>query len=125
MTLSDGLGVHSLDHIALVVPDLAKACDFYAAFGLEVRAERKFMGIHTVGSAQRWGMLIEGRTKRLHHLSFGVFDADFRRFKQHLEKQGVRLLAPPPGIDGDGLWFYDPDGTLIELKAAQKTSPQR
>jgi catechol 2,3-dioxygenase-like lactoylglutathione lyase family enzyme len=125
MTRSDELGVHSLDHVALAVPDLAKACDFYAAFGLDVRADGKFMGIHTVGSAQRWAVLFEGCTKRLHYLSFGVFDADFQRFKQHLDKQGVQLLAPPPGFDSDGLWFHDPDGTLIELTAAQKTSPQQ
>jgi len=123
MTRSDALGVHSLDHIALVVPDLAKASDFYSAFGLDVHAERQFMGIHTFGSAQRWGILVEGRTKRLHHLSFGIFEADFPRFKKHLDKQGVQILAPPPTIASDGLWFRDPDGTLVELKVAQKTSP--
>ena len=31
------LGVHSLDHFALTVPDLEVARDFYSAFGLDVR----------------------------------------------------------------------------------------
>jgi catechol 2,3-dioxygenase-like lactoylglutathione lyase family enzyme len=119
------LGVHSLDHFSLVVPDLGKACDFYSAFGLEVRAAGQFMGIHTAGCTQRWGVLTEGRTKRLRHLSFGVFEADFQRFKQHLESRGVQILGPPPGIDSAGLWFHDPDGTLIELQIAQKSSPQQ
>jgi catechol 2,3-dioxygenase-like lactoylglutathione lyase family enzyme len=115
--------VHSLDHFALTVPDLRTASDFYTAFGLDVLPHGNDMALHTKGDPQKWGFLIEGPTKRLHHLSFGVFDDEFERFKEHLLKRGVSLLKEPPKFESSGLWFADPDGTLIELRAAQKSSP--
>jgi catechol 2,3-dioxygenase-like lactoylglutathione lyase family enzyme len=122
------LGVHSLDRFALTVPNLDAARDFYSAFGLDVRRHGNALGLHTAAPAsrsQQWAILLEGPTKRLHHLSFGVFDDDLPRFKQHLQKRHVRLLDPPPGIESTGLWFKDPDGTPIELRAAPKTSPDQ
>src|SRR5258705_435223 len=117
------LGVHSLDHFSLSIPDIEKARSFYDAFGLDLRPDGNAMGIHTFGHSQRWGLLVEGATKRLHHLSFAAFEDDLERFKRHIEELGVRLLDPPPGIPTNGLWFHDHDGTLIELRVAQKTSP--
>jgi catechol 2,3-dioxygenase-like lactoylglutathione lyase family enzyme len=122
---SAALGVHSLDHFALTVPDLDTGRKFYSAFGLEVRSQGNVMGIHASGQSQQWGILIEGSTKRLHHLSFGVFEDDLERFKQRLERRKVQLLDSPPQIDGPGLWFRDPDGTLVNLRAAPKTSPDQ
>jgi catechol 2,3-dioxygenase-like lactoylglutathione lyase family enzyme len=117
------LGVHSLDHFALSVPDLSAAHDFYSAFGLDVRAHGNDLVIHTFAQTQRWGLLTQGRDKRLRHLSFGVFDEDFARFKLHIEKQGIRLLDAPRGVESDGVWINDPDGILIEVKVAPKSSP--
>jgi len=117
------LGVHSLDHFALTVPDLEEACRFYAAFGLSVRAEGDSAGIYTRGSSHRWGQLAEGRKKRLHHLSFGVFERDLERFRALTERLGVSRLDPPPGVESAGIWIRDPDGTLIELTVAEKSSP--
>jgi catechol 2,3-dioxygenase-like lactoylglutathione lyase family enzyme len=117
------LGVHSLDHFGLVVPDINEAGCFYSAFGLDVRNEDKHMALYTNNNTQRWGQLIEGESKHLHHLSFGVFEDDLERFKQHIERRRGRLLDPPSGIESNGLWFHDPDGTLIELKVALKSSP--
>jgi catechol 2,3-dioxygenase-like lactoylglutathione lyase family enzyme len=122
---SGALGVHSLDHFALAVPDLETARAFYSAFGLDVLAHRNGMAIHTAGHPRECGVLLEGPTKRLHHLSLGVFADDFERFRQHIEKRGVRLLDPPRGIETPGLWFRDPDGTLLQLCAAPKTSPDQ
>lgn len=119
------LGVHSLDHFALSVPDLGKARDFYDAFGLDLRPDGNVMGIHTYDHSQRWGLLVEGSSKHLHHLSFGVFEDDIESFKRHIEKLGIRLLDPPAGIPSNGLWFRDHDGTLIELRVAQKCAPDR
>ena len=36
-----GLGVHSLDHFVLAVPDLAPAQRFYSDFGLDVDGRRR------------------------------------------------------------------------------------
>jgi len=123
---SAALGVHSLDHFALSVPDLEKARDFYSAFGLEVLPHGNLLSLHTSAHPQQqWGLILEGSAKRLHHLSFGIFEGDLPRFKLRLEQRGVPLLDPPRGIETTGLWFKDPDGILIELRIAPKTSPDR
>jgi len=54
----------------------------------------------------------------VHHLSFGVFGTTSSASDRPREA-GVRLLEPPPGIETPGLWFKDPDGTLIQLCAAR------
>jgi catechol 2,3-dioxygenase-like lactoylglutathione lyase family enzyme len=122
---SDELGVHSLDHFALAVPNLEVARRFYSAVGLDLKPDGNSLAIHTVGSTQRWGLLMEGGLKRLHHLSFGVFEDDLRRFSRRIEKLRHRIVDPPPAIRGlsEGLWIRDPDGTLIELVVGPKSSP--
>src|ERR1700735_4616957 len=92
---SGELGVHSLDHFALAVPDIGEASRFYTAFGLELRSDGNLMAMHTAGAAQRSALLLEGSPKRLHHLSFGVFDEDLDRFKNRLQELGVNRLDPP------------------------------
>ena len=42
---SAGLGVHSLDHFVLAVPDLAPAQRFYSDFGLDVEAAGDALGL--------------------------------------------------------------------------------
>ena len=116
------LGVHSLDHFALAVPDLAVARRYYAAFGLDVREHGAALHLHTHGHPHRWGVLTEGPRKALRHLSFGIFADDAERFRAHLDECGVVRLDPPPGVESNGFWFRDPDGSLIELKVADKSS---
>lgn len=117
------LGVHSLDHFALAVPDLQDARRYYASFGLEVREHGNALHLHTHGHPHRWGVLTEGTRKALCHLSFGIFADDAERFRAHLEQCGVARLDPPPGVESNGLWLRDPDGSLIELRVAEKSSP--
>jgi hypothetical protein len=47
----------------------------------------------------------------------------FEAFKRHVEAQEVRRLDAPPGVASNGIWFHDHKGVLIELKAAEKISP--
>jgi len=77
---ADVLGVHSLDHFSLTVPDLAQAQKFYTSFGLDVRNARSGFDLHTTGHKHRWGTFREGPQKKLNHLSFGAFADDMRRF---------------------------------------------
>jgi hypothetical protein len=49
------LGVHSIDHFHLMVPDAAKAAEFYGAFGLDVRSEEGKLHLYTDGSSHPWG----------------------------------------------------------------------
>jgi len=117
------LGVHSIDHFSLTVPDLEEARHFYTNFGLDVREQQGSLELNTVGHPHRWGKLFEGPHKRLHYLSFGAFEDDFPRFRERLQQLGVKRLDPPPGFETNGLWFRDCNGILVEIGVAEKTSP--
>ncbi|PBC04264.1 VOC family protein [Mesorhizobium sp. WSM3860] len=117
------LGVHSMDSFNMVVPNLQQAKDFYGTFGMDVREEGNSLGLYTFGHAHRRGSLSEGASKKLSYLSFGVFDDDFEGFRKHVEGQGVKLIDPPAGLGSNGFWFRDHDGVLVEIRVAEKTSP--
>jgi len=117
------LGVHSLDHFGLEVPDLEPAKRFYAAFGLDVASHGSALALRTFGGDHRWGTLVEGKRKRLHHLSFGCYTDDFAKLRERAEANGVELVDPPPGFESNGFWLRDPTGLLVEVKVAPKTSP--
>ena len=55
--------------------------------------------------------------------AFGAFEDDVDRFAERLKMLGIARIAPPPGVDFNGLWFLNHDGVPIEIKAAPKTSP--
>jgi catechol 2,3-dioxygenase-like lactoylglutathione lyase family enzyme len=117
------LGVHSLDHFVLAVPDLKPAQRFYADFGLDVREDGNALALKTFGHDQSWGRVVEGARKRLHHLSFGCYADDFAYLYERAEANGVELLDPPNGFESNGFWMRDPAGVLVEVKVAPKTSP--
>ncbi|CAH2604590.1 Metapyrocatechase 2 [Rhodovastum atsumiense] len=123
----DALGVHSLDHFCLSVPDLEEARRFFTAFGLDVRARANALDLHTEGHPHRWATLREGagREGALQYLSFGAFADDLGRFAARLDALGVERITPPAGTSGDGLWFRDCDGTAIEIRVAPKSSPNQ
>lgn len=119
----DVLGVHSLDHFALEVPDLAVAESFYSSFGLNTAEDEGRLDIKTAGGDHRWGSIVEGAKKRLHHISFSCFEEDLDSIKRRAEQEGVALLDAPSGFKASGVWFHDLDGNLIEIKCGPKTSP--
>src|SRR5215470_19527836 len=117
------LGVHSLDHFSMTVPDLDKAKTFYEAFGLDVRNDGAGLALHTPDHGHRWGLLTQGPRKKLHYLSFGAFADDLPRFRERLAALNVERLEPPSGFESNGLWFRNPDGLPIEIRVAEKSSP--
>lgn len=117
------LGVHSLREFHVQVPDLTKAQHFYDSFGLDLREEGDTLGIYTYGNTHRWGILSEGAIKKIKVMSYGVFEEDFEPMKKRAEDLGVKLRDAPKGYDSDGIWFEDPNGFTLELKVAEKTSP--
>ncbi len=119
----DALGAHSMDSFYMAVPDLKEAQRFYTKFGLDVREEQGGLGLYTFDHPHRWGLLGEGTKKALGHLSFGMFEDDAPRFRARLEQAGVRLVDPPPGLESNGIWFRDCNGLLVELRVAEKSSP--
>src|SRR5262245_29490265 len=119
----DAIGVHSLDQFVLTVPDLEPARRFYGSFGLDVREDGERLALRTFEHEHRWGSVIEGKRKRLHHLSFGCYAEDFAKLKALVEANGVALDDAPAGFESNGFWFRNPDGILIEVKVAPKSSP--
>jgi catechol 2,3-dioxygenase-like lactoylglutathione lyase family enzyme len=117
------LGVHSLDHFVLQVPDVAQAEKFYGTFGLDLREESNALHVYASASQHRWGSVVEGPHKKMHHISYGVFEDDMPRFRERLDKLRIEQLDPPPGFESNGIWFRDHDGNLVELRVAEKSSP--
>jgi len=117
------LGIHSLDRFHFTVPDLAEAQRFYDEFGLDVRTSGNLLTMGTNDRSRICGTIGEGPRKKFGHWSFGAFEDDIDRFAARLQDMKIKRLDPPPGIDSNGLWFSDPDGTLIEIKVAAKSSP--
>src|SRR5689334_5141920 len=116
--------IHSIGEFVLAVPKLEQGDHFYKSFGLDVREEGNHLALRAPGTGNyRWGRLLEGKNKFLHHVTFHCFGEDLQRFKTHLEAQRLRLLDPPAGFDSDGLWFYGHDGILMEIRIGPKTSP--
>jgi catechol 2,3-dioxygenase-like lactoylglutathione lyase family enzyme len=111
--------VRSLQHVALAVPDPAVGRKFYTDFGLEGREDGNRVAMRCHGRDQDQVVLVEGPKKRLHHLCFGASAKGLAEAKARLEKNGTRLLDPPNEAPGDGLWFRDPDGTLVNIRVAE------
>jgi catechol 2,3-dioxygenase len=117
------LGVHSLDHFSLTVPDLSVAEKFYGSFGLNVRPEGSNLALRQSEKSHVAAVITEGPRKGLRYISFGCFEEDFAGFRDRLDHLGIRRLDPPAGFDSNGLWFRDDDGNLVEIRVCEKTSP--
>ena len=117
------LAIHSIDHFALEVPDLEEGRRFYETFGLDVRDEEGGLALHTHGHPHRWGRLLQAPVKRLHYISFGIFAEDEAAFAAHLDAQGVKRIAPPPGATADGVWFEGFDGLPLNIRVGPKVTP--
>ena len=118
------LGVHSLDHFALAVPDLGVARDFYETFGLDARDDGDRLELRVHGNPHCWGIVVKGEAKRLHHLSFGAWPQDIPHFERRLAEMGIAHCPAPDGFAGEGLWLRGPDEVLIQIRAAAKTSAE-
>lgn len=116
------LGIHSLDHISLFVPDLAQAQHFYNSFGLDVRGTEKNLEIRTYGNDHMWLRLTAGPSKRLDYISFGVYADDLEPLLARLKKAEVTFLTDP-STTSDRIVFQDPLGMTVELRAAPKVMP--
>lgn len=133
----------SLDHIAIAVPDLAKAIERYKEdFGIpfdgtdNVESQKTTTAffpisgtqielIHPIDGQGPVAKYLEKRGGGLHHLCFRTDNIleDMKR----LQAKGYRFLsdAPQPGAHGTQVVFIHPkstDGVLIELAQHPKTS---
>jgi catechol 2,3-dioxygenase-like lactoylglutathione lyase family enzyme len=117
------LGVHSLDHFSITVPDLAEAQSFYVTFGLDVRNVEDGLELFTYGHPHRWAQVAPGPRKALRHISFGAFPDDLARFSETLAREGVAFDLGEETQGTPSLRFRDPHGVQLEIRAADKSSP--
>ena len=111
--------IRSLQHFAFTVPKPDVGRRFYEAFGLEARADGDAVVLRRQGRDQDQVVLVPGAPKRLRHLSFGTHADELVALKGRLEANRVRLLDSPPVRGGEGLWFQDPDGLLLNVRVAE------
>ena len=116
------LGIHSLDHCYMTVPDLKDAVHFYDNFGLKVQESGNGLDV-SAGDQHRWIRIGEGPKKKMGYLSFSLFEEDEKPFVKRLEQFGIKRLDAPKGFETAGYWFRDPDENLIEVKIGAKCSP--
>lgn len=118
------LGVHSIDHFAVEVPDLDEARRFYTSFGLDVRDKDGAIELYAKDHPHRWAIFSQGAgAKRLRYLSFGIFDDEVDAFRRHLEGCGVRFIDAPTGAESNGIWFEGTDGLPINVRVGEKATP--
>ena len=107
--------VQGLNGFGLEVPDLAVAKQFYETFGLESGERGAALTLRSKGRANDEIVIVQGATKRMHHLSFRINPGDEHAFADKLKAAGLDVNAGPAGATRDGLWFQDPWGTWINL----------
>jgi len=124
LTKSAAVGVHSIDHFALVVPDIAEAARFCESFGLNVEHEADALSLRAAGSDHVWARILPGDYKQLAYLSFNCNAVDFDALYRQVERAGG-LVAEPHARHrhADGFWAHDPDGNLLQIRIGAKTSP--
>lgn len=119
------LGVHSIDHFALVVPDLQEEARFLKAFGLEVQEEQGRLLLRAAGSQQVWGVILAGQRKQLAYVSMACYPEDLEGIRQQVAAAGGAFALPHPAGNAQGFWFRDPEGQLFQVQAAPKNQPDQ
>jgi methylmalonyl-CoA/ethylmalonyl-CoA epimerase len=127
--------MHELDHVAVVVADLAESEAAYARLGFDVLYRERIdeQGVDIVGLRAGDSVIellkpladdsplqrfLGGQRSKLHHLAYRVSDIEAEL--AHLSSGGVRLIdtVPRRGAHGNRIAFIHPSyagGTLIEL----------
>lgn len=113
------VGVHSLDHFTLAVPDLAEAERFYAAFGLDVEWREDRLLLRTAGNDHVWADVLGGATKKLRSIRFGIYERDLPAIAARL----ADVRVENPDAASNAIWCRAPDGLSVEIAVAPKSSP--
>jgi len=116
-------GIHSIDHVALEVPSLSEAERFFTAFGLKVESVNGHLELGTHGTPHVWLRIHEGTRKQLAYLSLSCYPEELEGIAEQVRASGARPAGNASYATGEGHWFFDPDGNLIQLKVGPKTTP--
>jgi len=121
----DRPGVHSIDHFALEVPDLALAKKFFDTFGLRVEERPDGLHLYASASPHRWARLMKGERKRLAYLSLNCYAEDFEALREQARAGGASFTAAHPAANPEGFWLRDPDENRVQVRIGPKTMPDR
>lgn len=113
--------VHSIDHYALLVPDIAAAEAFTTAFGLTVHCKDQSADV-VAGDGHVWAKYYQGARRTLAYLSFNCFVEDFQNLRKQIGEI-CSLETSGDFVTSEGIWFRDCDGNLLQVKIGRKTSP--
>jgi len=117
-------GMHSIDHFALCVPDLAVAKHFYDTFGLQTAERDGVLTLSTAHADHVWGQIHAGDEKQLAYLCLNCHAKDFQTIVEQVKQAGgLPAQAWPQALHDGGFWFFDPDGNLLQLRIGKKTTP--
>ena len=123
-----------LDHVVLLVDDMAEAERFYRdvvgctvdnalpQYGmLQLRAGSSLIDLVDIGSEEgAWGRPEVAGGRNMDHVCIATGSWDEAEMRAHLAAHGVEIVEEGIryGARGDGLSFYvkDPSGNTIELK---------
>jgi catechol-2,3-dioxygenase len=115
--------ITSLQYVALGIPEMRVGVDFYETFGLQTVDRPDHVAMRCVGREQDQMVLVEtGQSRKLHHFSLGTDAAGLEQLKVRLGIRGISLLDPPYTGAPDGVWFRDPEGTLVNVQVAEAAS---
>ena len=116
--------VQGIDHIGLAVKDVQKSVEWYKElFGLERLYEGVwgiFPGVVGIGDTSVAFFPTDDPNIPLpdglpiHHLAFRVDRANFKAARETLQQRGIEFEFQDHKIV-HSIYFYDPDGHLIEL----------
>ncbi|MCX7154394.1 MAG: VOC family protein [Proteobacteria bacterium] len=118
--------IRSLQCVALTVPSIEQGAAFYKTMGLEGQAQGDSMVFRCVGRDQDQLYLVPGKEKGIAWVSWGTTAEELAEAGEKLHACDISLLAPPKHAPDGGIWFRDPDGVLVNLRAvpaAPQTRP--
>jgi len=118
------MSVTGLLGFGMTVPSLSEAVDFYTAFGLSTHDQDTALSMRCAGRDQDQITLVEGRHKQIAYMSFSYRPEALGRLKAKLAERGIDECDPMPGVPGDGLWFRDPWGVLVNIRTRQPAPPR-
>jgi catechol 2,3-dioxygenase-like lactoylglutathione lyase family enzyme len=134
MTLVPPFALEGLDHVVLLVDDMAAASAFYRdvvgctvdrslpQYGmLQLRAGAALIDLVDIGSeAGAWARPQVAGGRNMDHVCIATGAWDEAAMRAHLAAHGVEIVEEGIryGARGDGLSFYvrDPSGNTVELK---------
>ncbi len=121
------MSVNGLLGIGMTVPSLTEAADYYTAFGLQTADHGSALAMRCAGRDQDDITLVEGAAKQIAYVSFGCRAEDLPDLRRRLAERDIDECAPMSGVPGDGFWFRDLFGLLVnirtELPAAARREP--